>query len=67
MDPATECLRELSAGATLSADQAERAIGSLLDGEAPRPSPRRFLTAIRIRGETADELGRGRTGGPQRE
>ncbi len=56
MDVATACLQVLSTGGTTSADQVERAIGSLLDGEVPEAVAAALLTAIRIRGETADDL-----------
>ncbi len=56
MDAATACLRALSNGASLSADEAEAAIGSLLDGGVPEALSAALLTAIRARGETADVL-----------
>jgi anthranilate phosphoribosyltransferase len=56
MDATIACLQALSDGATLAADEAERAIGSLLDGGVAEPVAAALLTAIRIRGETADEL-----------
>ena len=56
MDPATACLPALSDGRTLSSDEAERAIGALLDGGVADPAAAAFLTAIRVRGETPDEL-----------
>ena len=56
MDPATSCLPALSNGGTLSAGEAERAIGAMLDGVVPEAAVAAFLTAIRVRGETPDEL-----------
>jgi anthranilate phosphoribosyltransferase len=56
MDPATECLQVLSNGGILSAEQAGRAIESLLDGVVSEAAAAALLTAIRIRGETADDL-----------
>lgn len=56
MDPANACLQALSNGRTLSAGETERAIGSLLDGGVPEPLSAALLTAIRMRGETAEEL-----------
>jgi anthranilate phosphoribosyltransferase len=56
MDTTIACLESLSTGATLSPDQVERAIGSLMDGDVTEPVAAAFLTAIRIRGETADDL-----------
>jgi anthranilate phosphoribosyltransferase len=56
MDPATACLQVLSNGGRLSAELVERAIETLLDGAVPEAVAAALLTAIRIRGETADEL-----------
>jgi anthranilate phosphoribosyltransferase len=56
MDTVTACLQTLSNGGTLSADEAEAAVGSLLDGGVTEGLAAAVLTAIRIRGETADEL-----------
>lgn len=56
MDPATACLPALSDGRTLQADEAERAVGAMLDGTVPEVAAAAFLTAIRVRGETPDEL-----------
>jgi anthranilate phosphoribosyltransferase len=56
MDPATAVLPVLSNGGTLSSDEAERAIGALLDGAVSEAASAALLTAIRVRGETPDEL-----------
>src|SRR4051812_41860361 len=56
MDPATACLRTLSDGGTLPADEAECAIGALLDGGVSEAVAAALVTAIRVRGETPDEL-----------
>jgi anthranilate phosphoribosyltransferase len=56
MDAATACLQVLANGGTLSAEEAERAIESLLEGVVPEAVAAALLTAIRIRGETADDL-----------
>ena len=56
MDATIACLQALSNGATLSSDETECAIGSLLDGGVAEPLAAALLTAIRVRGETADEL-----------
>jgi anthranilate phosphoribosyltransferase len=56
MDPATACLPALSSGRTLSPDESERAIGAMLDGQVPEAVAAAFLMAIRVRGETPDEL-----------
>jgi anthranilate phosphoribosyltransferase len=56
MNPALATLQALGAGAALSAAEAERAVGSLLDGAASEVVASAFLTAMRVKGETADEL-----------
>jgi anthranilate phosphoribosyltransferase len=56
MDPVIACLRAISSGLKLSPDEVERAIGSLLEGEISEAITSAFLTALRIKGETADEL-----------
>ena len=56
MDPVIACLRAISNGLKLSPDEAERAVGSLLEGEVSEAVTSAFLTALRIKGETADEL-----------
>jgi anthranilate phosphoribosyltransferase len=56
MDATIACLQALSNGSPLSADDAERAIGSLLDGVVAEPLAAALLTAIRVRGETPEEL-----------
>jgi anthranilate phosphoribosyltransferase len=56
MDPVTACLQAMSRGCALSALDAERAVGSLLEGEVSEAVTAAFLTALRIKGETADEL-----------
>jgi anthranilate phosphoribosyltransferase len=56
MDPATAVLPALSNGGTLTSDEAERAIGALLDGAVSEAASAALLTAIRVRGETPDEL-----------
>jgi anthranilate phosphoribosyltransferase len=56
MDPVTSSLPALATGGTLSPQEAERAIGALLEGGVPDAVAAAFLTAIRIRGETPEEL-----------
>ena len=56
MNPVLASLQALGRGAALSAAEAERAVGSLLEGEVSEAVAAAFLTAIRVRGETADEL-----------
>jgi anthranilate phosphoribosyltransferase len=54
-----EAFDAVLAGKSLAADQAERAVGEMLDGEAPEALVAGFLIALRIKGETADELAGG--------
>ncbi len=56
MEAVIACLRAISRGQPLSALEAERAVGSLLDDEVSEAVASAFLTALRIKGETADEL-----------
>ena len=56
MNPVLAALKSIAGGSHLSAEDAERAIGSLLDNEASEAVMSAFLTALRIKGETADEL-----------
>jgi anthranilate phosphoribosyltransferase len=51
-----EALRSLSLGRSLTAGQAEQAFLEILAGQATEPRIASFLTALRIKGETADEL-----------
>jgi anthranilate phosphoribosyltransferase len=56
MTPLDASLRRLDQGASLSADEAYSAVGTIMDGQASEPEIAAFLTALRIKGETADEL-----------
>ncbi len=56
MNPVLAGLKSIAGGSDLSAEDAERAIGSLLDNEVSEAVMSAFLTALRIKGETADEL-----------
>src|SRR5262249_9342112 len=56
MNPVHASLQALCRGAALSAAEAERAVGSLLEGEVSEAVAAAFLTAMRVKGETADEL-----------
>jgi anthranilate phosphoribosyltransferase len=56
MDPVIAALGALSSGSALSAAEAECAVGSLLEAEVPESLTAAFLTALRVRGETADDL-----------
>ena len=51
-----EALRSLSHGRSLTAGQAEDTFREILAGEVSEPRIAAFLTALRIKGETADEL-----------
>src|SRR4029077_3722307 len=56
MNPVIASLQVLSRGSALSALESERAFGSLLEGGIPKACTAAFLTALRIKGETANEL-----------
>ena len=49
-------LPRLAEGATLSAEEADAAFGEALDGSWGEAELAALLTALRLRGETADEL-----------
>jgi anthranilate phosphoribosyltransferase len=49
-------LHRLAAGDSLSASEAEQAMTSILAGEASTPQIAAFLVALKMKGETADEL-----------
>lgn len=49
-------LADLAARKTLSAERAEAAFGSIMDGNVPPERIAAFLMALRVRGETQDEL-----------
>jgi anthranilate phosphoribosyltransferase len=52
----TDAIRALVAGRDLDADETEAAIDAILAGEASDASTSAFLTALKVKGETADEL-----------
>jgi anthranilate phosphoribosyltransferase len=56
MDPVIACLRSISIGSKLSPEEVERAVGCLMEGEVSEAVTSAFLTALRIKRETADEL-----------
>lgn len=56
MEAVTNCLNRIVAGASPSADEMEWALGAVLDGQAGDAAAAALLTAVRLRGETADEL-----------
>jgi anthranilate phosphoribosyltransferase len=52
----SSALRRLSQGASLPAEDCRRATGAILDGDAPEGAAAAFLTALHLKGESADEL-----------
>ena len=56
MDGLKLLLSELAAGRTLTREEAEVAFGSLLSGEATPAQMGALLMALRVRGETVDEI-----------
>jgi anthranilate phosphoribosyltransferase len=56
MSALTDAVEKLTATIGLSAEEMHRAISNLLDGETVEPLAATFLTALRGKGETADEL-----------
>ncbi|HWE36156.1 MAG TPA: anthranilate phosphoribosyltransferase [Isosphaeraceae bacterium] len=55
-DPLIEALAALGSGRDLAADEARRAVAAIMDGAAGDVAIAAFLTALRVRGETADAL-----------
>lgn len=49
-------LHHIASGADLSADEAHRAMGALLEGASSEPVIAAFLVALKMKGETAAEL-----------
>jgi anthranilate phosphoribosyltransferase len=56
IDPVIASLQTLSRGLALSATEAESAVASLLEGQSSEAVAAAFLSALRFKGETADEL-----------
>ena len=56
MNGLTAAVERLSAGVSLQSAEMRQAVGSLLDGEATHDLAARFLSALKEKGETADEL-----------
>ena len=57
MAPAlTLALQQLGCGRDLTVDQAAAATAAIISGEASEVAMGAFLTALRVKGETADEL-----------
>jgi anthranilate phosphoribosyltransferase len=54
--PLTEALSVLGAGRSLSESQARFAVDAIMTGEAAEAMIGAFLTALRVKGESADEL-----------
>jgi anthranilate phosphoribosyltransferase len=54
-----ELLPRLLAGESLTADEAAGAIGEIMDGQATPAQIAAFLTALRIKGETVEEIAGG--------
>ncbi len=54
--PIASAVERLVAGEPLSAPEARAAVAAILDGEASEGATAAFLTALRIKGETGDEL-----------
>jgi len=51
-----ETLRTLASGGTLSEGEAERALETVMEGVASEAATAALLTALRLRGETVDEI-----------
>jgi len=49
-------IERLAGGESLSADESRLAVGSILDGQTSEAATAAFLTALRVKGETGDEL-----------
>jgi len=54
--PLVEALRILGSGGGLTEAQSRAAVGSIIDGDAPEVLIGAFLTALRVKGESAAEL-----------
>ena len=54
--PLAEPLGLLGSGRPLTADQAHAAVSAIMEGDAPEVAIAAFLTALRVKGETSDEL-----------
>ncbi len=55
-EPVRSALAAVVDGATLSMDEARLAMGSVMDGDATPAQLAALLVALRMRGETIDEL-----------
>ena len=54
--PIVSAVERLVAGVTLSAPETRAAVAAMLDGEVSEAATAAFLTALRIKGETGEEL-----------
>ena len=51
-----EAIEELVSGHSLGFEEASEVMGEIMDGEATPAQIASFITALRIKGETADEI-----------
>lgn len=56
MSALTDALATLAAGRDLTADQARAAVGQIIDGQATEAVIAAFLTGLKVKGETPEEL-----------
>jgi anthranilate phosphoribosyltransferase len=56
MTATASAIEKLVAGRSLSASEAREAVAAMLDGDASEGATAAFLTALRIKGETGEEL-----------
>ncbi len=56
MSPLVRALGVLGSGGGLAEDQARDAVASIMDGDAPEAVVGAFLAALRVKGESAEEL-----------
>jgi anthranilate phosphoribosyltransferase len=56
MTALAQALEQLGAGRDLGAEEARAAVSAIMDGTASEVAVASFLTALRVKGETADEL-----------
>jgi anthranilate phosphoribosyltransferase len=54
--PLIDAIAELGAGRNLSSGATASAVGEIMEGQAAESEVAAFLTALRVKGETADEL-----------
>ncbi|WP_435015677.1 anthranilate phosphoribosyltransferase [Tundrisphaera sp. TA3] len=56
MNPLHDALRYLGEGLDLTREQSREAVAQIMGGEVPEPMVAAFLTALRVRGETPENL-----------